>query len=134
MNIFQVLSQGKSRLHEPSMSAMLAYLLDSNKDHGLGDAFIRIFLSEIDEKVFSGFLSSEFINAQTSLEEPYQLGENRKDIDIEVSLLNGNEAAYRIIIENKIKISAANPKQLKDYYNAILQDEPEINNLWGCPR
>ncbi len=52
MNIFQVLSQGKSRLHEPSMSAMLGYLLDSNKDHGLGDIVVRKLLESIDSDRF----------------------------------------------------------------------------------
>lgn len=131
MNIFQVLSQGKSRLNEPSMSAMLGYLLDSNKDHGLGDAFVRVFLSTIDEDVFKQLLVSNFIKSQVELEKPYQLGKNRKDIDIEISLLSeDNKENYKIIIENKIKIGAANPKQLKDYYDAILQDDPQIKHLY----
>lgn len=131
MNIFQVLSQGKSRLNEPSMSAMLGYLLDSNKDHGLGDAFVRVFLSTIDEDVFKQLLASNFIKSQVELEKPYQLGKNRKDIDIEISLLSeDNKENYKIIIENKIKIGAANPKQLKDYYDAILQDDPQIKHLY----
>jgi len=37
MNIFEVLNQGNSRLHEPSVSAMSGYLLDTRRDHGLGD-------------------------------------------------------------------------------------------------
>ena len=78
MNIFQVLSQGKSRLHEPSMSAMLGYLMDSNKDHGLGDAFIRKFIEYQDNDVFNKILECEFINSQVSLEEPYQLNKKKK--------------------------------------------------------
>lgn len=84
MNIFQVLSQGKSRLHEPSMSAMLGYLLDSNKDHGLGDSVIRKLLQTIDESRFQSIISMGFIDAQVSLEEPYQLKGKRKDIDIQI--------------------------------------------------
>ena len=49
MNIFQVLSKGKGRLHEPSMSAMLGYLLDSQGDHGLGDSVVREFLKNIND-------------------------------------------------------------------------------------
>jgi hypothetical protein len=44
MNIFSVLSMGKSRLRETSMSAMLAYLLNPNQDHGLGYRFLKSFL------------------------------------------------------------------------------------------
>ncbi len=130
MNIFQVLSQGKSRLHEPSMSAMLGYLLDSNKDHGLGDAFIRKFIEYQENPLVNNLLKYDFINSQVSLEEPYQLKGKRKDIDIQVIVLNDKkQEAHRIIIENKIKINAANPKQLKDYYQAILEDEKHLNNL-----
>jgi len=99
MNIFQVLSQGKSRLHEPSMSAMLGYLLDSNKDHGLGDAFVRAFLSIIDEERFKDILNFDFIDSQVSLEEPYQLNGSRKDIDIQLLVLDKSKAEkHRIII------------------------------------
>lgn len=127
MNIFQVLSQGKSRLHEPSMSAMLGYLLDSNKDHGLADAVIRKLLQTIDETRFEDIISMDFIDAQVSLEEPYQLNGKRKDIDIQILFLNDKKKeCHRIIIENKIKVGAANPKQLKEYYQAIINDEPDI--------
>lgn len=130
MNIFQVLSQGKSRLHEPSMSAMLGYLLDSNKDHGLGDTVIRKLLQTIDEEKFKEIASSGFIDSQVSLEEPYQLNGKRKDIDIQIILLDGNKKeCHRIIIENKIKTGAAHPKQLNEYYQAILADEPEIKKF-----
>ncbi|MBU2916849.1 PD-(D/E)XK nuclease family protein [Psychrosphaera sp. F3M07] len=130
MNIFQVLSQGKSRLHEPSMSAMLGYLLDSNKDHGLGDAFVREFLKLLNEERFNDILKDEFIDAQVSLEEPYQLNGNRKDIDIQLLLLDiKKNEQHRIIIENKIKVGAANPKQLNDYYSAVLAEEPEMKGL-----
>lgn len=130
MNIFQVLSQGKSRLHEPSMSAMLGYLLDSNKDHGLGDTFVREFLTCIDNEKFRQILSFEFIDSQVSLEEPYQLNGQRKDIDIQIIIINEKkEEEYRIIIENKIKAGAANPKQLHEYYNSVLNEEPDIVNL-----
>ncbi len=130
MNIFQVLTQGKSRLHEPSMSAILGYLLDSNKDHGLGDSFIRKFLEHQTGNKFDKLLDTEFITSQVSLEEPYQLNGQRKDIDIQITLLNTQkEELHRIVIENKIKSNAANPEQLQQYYKAILEDDPYIENL-----
>ncbi|MEZ5495928.1 MAG: PD-(D/E)XK nuclease family protein [Gammaproteobacteria bacterium] len=130
MNIFHVLSQGKSRLHEPSMSAMLGYLLDSNKDHGLGDAFVRKFIEFQDNSILSRILQRDFINSQVSLEEPYRLDGKRKDIDIQIIILDEKKKEeHRIIIENKIKTGAANPKQLKEYYQAILEEEKNIKNL-----
>ena len=96
MNIFQALSQGKSRLHEPSMSAMLGYLLDSNRDHGLGDAFVRQFLEAVDKERFRELLTRDFIDSQVSLEEPYELDNSRKDIDIQLLILDEskNENLY----------------------------------------
>lgn len=124
------MSQGKSRLHEPSMSAMLGYLLDSNKDHGLGDAFIRKFIEYLDNPQLEGVLKYEFINAQVALEEPYVLEGKRKDIDIQITILNNKKKEkHRLIIENKIKTGAANPRQLDDYYQAILEDEKKLINL-----
>lgn len=112
------------------MSAMLGYLLDSNKDHGLGDAFIRKFIEHQGNPAFQNILDAGFINSQVSLEEPYQLGGTRKDIDIQIIILDSNkDEAHRIIIENKIKIGAANPKQLDHYYRAILEEENDIKNL-----
>jgi hypothetical protein len=62
------------------MSAMLGYLLNSNRDHGLGDTFVRHFLAALDSVRFRNIISMEFIDSQVSLEEPYELHGSRKDI------------------------------------------------------
>jgi hypothetical protein len=131
MNIFSVLSQGKSRLQEPSMSALLGYLLDSNQDHGLSDTFIRAFLTHLDSEVFARILDQRSVNATVELEVEYELNNGRRDIDIEVTVRGTSDSDdFRIIIENKIKRGAASPKQLKEYYEAILQDDPKVRNLY----
>jgi hypothetical protein len=128
MNIFGVLSRGKSRLNEPSISAMLGYLLSPNDDHGLGDTFLRSFLEYLEaeggKNIFLDSLATALIKADVSLEEPFDYKGKRRDIDILLSLYasNGKEI-HRIIIENKINAGAANPKQLKEYYLAARQDE-----------
>ena len=130
MNIFNVLSQGKSRLHEPSISAMLGYLLSPHEDHGLGDTFLRGFLTIAQNLMNDGatlgeILKRDFINANVELEVQYSHQEKRKDIDIQLSIFdttNTNEVS-RVIIENKIKVGAANPKQLSEYYDAVRNDE-----------
>jgi len=134
MNIFNVLSQGKSRLHEPSISAMLGYLLDTQHDHGLRDSFFRGFLNLINEKIqnaeLNEILNSGFIKTSVTLEEAYNFENSRKDIDIEISILDKeNNEIFRIIIENKIKASSGNKYQLSDYYLAITEDEETLNNL-----
>lgn len=130
MNIFWVLSQGASRLHEPSMSAFLGYLLGSNHDHGLGDTFLRAFLYHLDAATFAPVLARPQIHAVAELEQEYTLGNGTRNLDIEVSIFDGKKEIFRIIIENKIRSAAANPRQLVDYYAAVLEDEPTIRNLY----
>ena len=137
MNIFEVLNQGNSRLHEPSISAMLGYLLDTRRDHGLGDTFFREFLlllnKDIDDK-FSRYLNRSFIDTDILLEEPYELNGSSKYVDIQISILDRNEQDnsqedFRIIIENKVKDTSATEGQLNSYYQAIVEDENSIENL-----
>lgn len=136
MNIFEVLNSGKSRLYEPSLSSVLGYFLDSKENHGLGDTFIRLFLQLINiisnNSVFHKEIIDNRIISDVSLEEPYKLGQSRKDryIDVQISLLNNeNDEIYRIIIENKIKPSSASLKQLSEYYKAITENETSLDNL-----
>lgn len=98
MNIFSVLSTGKSNLHKPSMSSMLAFLLSPTQDHGLGRKFVDGFLEFADLERYRDF------------------------IDVQIKILGSDfEELHRIIIENKIKTNAANPNQLQRYYKAVLE-------------
>lgn len=130
MNIFNVLSMGKSRLHETSMSAMLAYLLNPNQDHGLGYRFLKSFLELSNEKkIYDQYinkLENRELKFDIDLEVQYYCNNKRSDIDVQIKIfdLNWNEL-HRIIIENKIKSGAANPKQLAEYYNAVLNDDDD---------
>lgn len=134
MNIFSVLSEGASRLHEPSMSAFLGYLLDSTKDHGLGDTFLRAFLADLDPVVFAPILASPTkIWAVAELEQTYPLGASVCSLDIEVSIFDVDQDSReiaRLVIENKIRSGAANPDQLARYYAAVLEDDPQLRNLY----
>ena len=86
MNIFDVLSRGDSRLYEPSMSAMLGYLLDSSENHGLGSAFVKMFLKEVNSERFKDFFNKPSIDYRVSLEEEYELCGKTKYIDIQIDL------------------------------------------------
>lgn len=129
MNIFNVLSMGKSRLHETSMSAMLSYLLNPNQDHGLGYSFLKSFLELSNEKkIYCDYinkLENGELKFDIELEVSYYYpGESRNDIDIQIKIFNKkNEELHRIIIENKIKSGAANSVQLGKYYQAVLEDK-----------
>ncbi|WP_428088247.1 PD-(D/E)XK nuclease family protein [Candidatus Thioglobus sp.] len=125
MNIFSVLSTGKSNLHEPSMSAMFAYLLNPNQDHRLGRKVINNFLKLSDiNKIYKNFIDDKTIKFEIDLEVPYQYKNKRNDIDIQIKILDSSyNELHRIIIENKIKQGAANPKQLNSYYQAVINDK-----------
>lgn len=117
MNIFTVLSSGKSSLHEPAMSAMLGHLLDPHQEHGLGATFLGRFLDRIGLQQFSG---KRF---QVDLEVQYRHEGKRNDIDVQLKIMDSQyNELHRIAIENKIKTGAVNPKQLSMYHAAILGD------------
>ena len=133
MNIFSVLSMGKSRLHETSMSAMLAYLLNPNQDHGLGNKFLKSFLELANENnIYSMYIEKIGLNKlkfDIDLEvQYYDNDRKRSDIDVQIKIFDDNwNELHRIIIENKIKIGAANPKQLEQYYDVVINDVNDEN-------
>lgn len=128
MNIFNVLNRGDSRLYEPSMSAMLGYLLDNREDHGLGSIFARRFLKEVSNERFSNFFNNPLIDYRVSLEEQYE-SENRKYIiDVQINIFDrtSDKCIHQVIIENKIRKGAANEEQLKSYYDVVIKNS-DIN-------
>ena len=134
MNIFGVLSMGKWRLHETSMSAMLSYLINPNQDHGLGWRFLKSFLELANEKgIYSQYLQKlerGELKFDIDLEVPYSSNNKRSDIDVQIKICDSNwNELHRIIIENKIKSAAANPEQLAEYYNVVLNDKENYIDL-----
>lgn len=119
---------GKSRLHETSMSAMLAYLLNPNQDHGLGNKFLKSFF-ELSNKasLYAKYLVKDGYKFDIQLEVPYSKDNKRSDIDIQIKIFDKDwkEEQHRIIIENKIRVNAANPEQLKQYYEAVLTGDDD---------
>jgi len=127
MNIFSVLSMGKSRLHETSMSAMLGYLLNPYQDHGLGNKFLIEFLKIVPSTEFIPYIN-KIQNGEYRVEIGLEVGykyevTKRYDIDIQIKILNSdNDELHRILIENKIKVMAAQEKQLKKYYDVVKSE------------
>lgn len=141
MNIFDILNRGDSRLYEPSMSAMLGYLLDSSEDHGLGSTFVKAFLHQVNSERFKAILENPFIDYRVSLEEDYELNGKTKYIDIQINIFNKKENGkelHRVIIENKVRKGAANETQLRDYYDAVLMnsdiEEENITFIFLTPK
>ena len=138
MNLFTALSQGKGRLNEENLSAMLGFLLSPQQSHGLGDLFLRRFLQSIavannSPDAFSGLINTDDpINAEVIFESPYLIRNNTRYVDIDIRIyksLPKNKASdetvqelYRIAIENKVKPSSANTTQFKDEFEGIFND------------
>jgi hypothetical protein len=138
MNIFTVLSQGKGRLNEENLSAMLGFLLSPTQTHGFGDTFLRLFLNVVahrsgDPHCFADFLgSNKLLQAETLLESAYALGSKRRVVDLELQLYTRSfnpqrneievREVHRIAIENKVKTQAADSEQLKEEFLGIIQD------------
>lgn len=134
MNIFSVLSMGKSRLNETSMSAMLGYLLSPYQDHGLGSKFLVSFLeiaNEASHGVYADLVKkirNHDAKVEIDLEVQYYSGNKRSDVDVQMKIIEAGVEKHRIIIENKIKSGAANPAQLQEYYETVLNSKNNENN------
>lgn len=145
MNIFTVLSQGKGRLNEENLSSMLAYLLSPSQTHGLGDLFLQKFFEVVsegcgDKKRFDNvFNGQKQIKADILLESAHSLKNKQRFVDIEIriykprskQIVQGEEFSeiHRIAIENKIKTQSATKNQLKEEFEAIIEDTNGENNL-----
>lgn len=128
MNIFEVLNRGNSRLKEPSLSAMLGYLLDTRENHGFGNLFLNELLDSLGPE-YTKF-AKETEHTEVELESKYLYNGAARWIDIELRLLNEKKnESCRILIENKINDGAANENQLREYYDAILFENPDLENL-----
>jgi len=137
MNIFTVLSQGKGRLNEENLSAMLGFLLSPSQTHGLGGIFLKQFLNVVAQECgdinrFDDILDTgKPLKADVILESAYSLNDHKKRVvDIEIRIygdlpiLDDPEIPelHRIVIENKIKVTSSDSQQLKEEFLAISQD------------
>jgi predicted RNA-binding Zn ribbon-like protein len=145
MNLFTVLSQGRGRLNEENLSAMLGYLLSPTQTHGLGDSFLRPFLVALADACGEPHRSADVaksghsLRAEVLLEEPYELGRRRRVVDMEVRLfartldpVSGvveDAELHRIAIENKVKVQAADPTQLAEEFVGIVRSLEEDENV-----
>lgn len=121
MNIFDVLNRGNSRLKEPSISAMLGYLLDSRENHGFGKQFINELMCALDNNYANKL--SIVSHTEVELESQYQNNNKRSAIDIEIRFLNSaNKEITRLLIENKINDNSSKSDQLQEYFEAVKRE------------
>ncbi|WP_454875211.1 PD-(D/E)XK nuclease family protein [Paraburkholderia xenovorans] len=137
MNIFYALSEGRGRLTETNLSAFAAFLLAPHQPHGLSNAFLRAFLTEVaaccgEPERFSAALSHPLLSVEVGLEKGYGKPVSRI-VDIEIKLVTGDgdaqQTVHHIVIENKVKAGAAQPQQLAEQFACISEvnrDSPTV--------
>jgi hypothetical protein len=121
MNIFKVLATGK-KLAEEQMTALLAWLLNPEKEHGLGYELLKRFivsisngnstLTEISNNLFEEFISVAVKDVGIELEKNVPAA--RLDMLISIE-------EWKIGVENKVNPDAADDlQQLNKEYNGLI--------------
>lgn len=144
MNIFKILASGNGRLNEPNVSAFLGYLLDPKEDHGLGDAFLKRFLTPLFEKDNNddlSFMSGRDLSIRSNFEfivlleqtfkEEVDDGEN-KIVDIVILCYEKEAQSGQFLAENIIKQKqekVAKPKHIFLIENKINDSSSEPEQL-----
>ena len=143
-NIFEATDMGRREIKH---TKFLCYLLDPNESHGLGDIFIRNFITLVSEKIenFPRVLDLDFSFAEIKSE--FKVAEKVKDsIDcfMEIPLRGKENATIFLAIENKIdskqgsnqlpkysqSLGIKYPKDLYKIYLTFHYEEPNTEG-WG---
>ena len=124
-NIFEATDMGRREIKH---TKFLCYLLDPNESHGLGDTFIKNFLTLLAERIktFPRLLDLDFTFAEVTPE--YKHSEiNKESIDcyMRIPMRGESEKAIYIAIENKID-SKQGINQLNKYRESF-EDEKQKN-------
>lgn len=111
------------------MSAVLAYFLDPNEDHGLNTQFLLEFVSAVENKT-AKIDNMSLDKSVISLEEPLNIkkagkkGDSVVYVDVHLVLRDDSEKdVHYFLIENKIQSGAIKKGQLKDIYEAKRTEE-----------
>lgn len=118
LNRFNVFEATDMARREIKHTKFLCYLLDPNESHGLGEAFIRRFVTLISEKDenFPNIMDLDFSFAKITAEKKFSSEKDKSSLDclIEIPLRGRSDKAIIIAIENKLD-SKQGEKQLEKY-------------------
>jgi len=115
LNIFRILKAEKNEIRH---SNMLAWLLDPQESHGLGDRFLRRWLMKVvhdaasQQTLIQGLPSPIEIDALDI--EYVDVEREHSQIDVLVRIVTGSEKTWIVCIENKIETSQ-HSDQLRRY-------------------
>ena len=120
INIFEILKLTNVEIRH---SNTLAWLLDPNENHGLGDSFLKAFISKV-----LHFSNSDVDLLNIPLHDFYTYQVYREYNHMDIVLMSKKES-ITIVIENKIW-SGESPTQLKKYFENSRLYFPESDYLF----
>lgn len=138
MNIFRILSANDGHIYEPSITSFLAYLLDPQNDHGMGYELILSMIRDCQQSCCFRNLDKNLLAYSISVETEYPVYTYdgvKKDIDIVIKFSKGDGVKYILCIENKIRDSSLDDKQLFMEREGIENEfagEAEVPEICFC--
>ncbi len=122
---FDLLSVYEELIDEMAWSRLFAYLLDSTKNHGLGQSAFRKLIQLIPNlKLFSKSIPAD-INTKTLCVTEWNT-ENSRRLDILIKLIDSKGEIKAVVgIENKVDSGEQND-QIRDYQKSLSKAFPEI--------
>jgi hypothetical protein len=128
MNIFKILTSFGHRIPEDNYNDYLAYILNPIEEHGLGDKFLKAFISKVFEVKEIDISNPD--NVCINREVGY---EDKRYMDIEISNIiiqkSGQKEEYKICIECKTNGSSKSSYQLFEEYRLINDNRKRNCNV-----
>lgn len=122
-NLFDMLKISKTEIRH---SNMLAWLLDSKGNHGLGDGVLRLFVRELIQQEQAPLTQEEKFDALLMSLDDFAILREHQHTDI---LAVSQKENFLICIENKI-FSKEHDSQLPRYYDEIKKAYPSYTCLF----
>ena len=124
MNIFRILSASDGRDSNQSVSSFLAYLLNPQNDHGLGEELLRSIVADFCECGNSGFMN---LDKELST---YEISVNIDLPIIVVKFIREGRTKFVLCIENEVKDSSIDSvktqMKLDGLENEFVEENPKI--------
>jgi hypothetical protein len=122
-NIFEVLGAVRVELRH---SEFLAYLMNPQQNHGLGDDFVKKFLQKALVNIDQSSLAVSAIDVDVWGFDEIEIKREWNNIDI---LLLSDDHKFAVVIENKI-YSNEHSNQLQRYRNIMEQNYPNWKTIY----
>jgi hypothetical protein len=127
---FDIIELFENLIDENAWSRIFSFLINSERNHNLGQVFLREWAKKIKNSEFDKFVKNlpDLNNSKIKTITEWTTKKNRR-IDIMVLIQDLNHRTHSVIgIENKL-YSDEGQNQLSDYQDAIIENYPEQNKI-----